>query len=111
MCDSWMRLETMKDMRWLALTVLGLGLVGCEAMSPSDPGALVPRTVAEDPTLPAIEVNGARIHAETMGNPANPVIVMLHGGPGIDYRALLKLANRYNGYSLTDEFFLVFWDQ
>jgi proline iminopeptidase len=80
-------------------------------MAPGDPGALVPRTVAEDLALPAIEMNGARFHAETFGNPANPVIVFLHGGPGGDYRSLLALAQRYNGYSLADDYFLVYWDQ
>lgn len=101
----------MRNMRWLPLTLAGLGLAGCDAMSPSDPGALVPRTVAEDPTLPAIEMNGTRFHVETMGNPAKPVIVVLHGGPGGDHRALLKLAARFNGSSLADDHFLVYWDQ
>jgi proline iminopeptidase len=67
--------------------------------------------VVEDASLPAIEMNGSRFHVETMGNPANPVIVFLHGGPGMDYRGLLRLAGRYDGYSLADEYFLVFWDQ
>jgi proline iminopeptidase len=80
-------------------------------MSPGDPGNLVPLTVVEDRTLPAIEVNGSRFHAETFGNPANPVIVFLHGGPGGDYRGMLRLAGRSNGYSLADEYFLVFFDQ
>jgi proline iminopeptidase len=80
-------------------------------MSPRDPGNLVARTVAEDPTLPAIDMNGSRFHLETFGNPANPTIVFLHGGPGGDYRSLLRLAERRNGYSLADEYFLVFWDQ
>jgi proline iminopeptidase len=83
----------------------------CNVMSPDDPGNLVPPTVAEDSSLPAIEMNGSRFHAETFGNPANPVIVFLHGGPGGDYRGMLGLAGRYAGYSLADEYFLVFWDQ
>jgi proline iminopeptidase len=80
-------------------------------MAPEDPGNLVPPTVAEDATLPAIEMNGSRFHLETFGNPSNPVIVFLHGGPGGDYRGMLRLADRYNGSSLADEYFLVFWDQ
>ena len=101
----------MRNMRWLPLTLAGLGAAACDAMSPSDPGALVPRTVAEDGSLPALEMNGSRFHLETFGNPANPVIVFLHGGPGIDYRSQLKLAERFNGYSLADDYFLVYWDQ
>jgi proline iminopeptidase len=80
-------------------------------MSPEDPGNLVPLTVAEDASLPAIEMNGSRFHLETFGNPANPVIIFLHGGPGSDYRSMLAMRERYNGYNLTDEYLLVFWDQ
>jgi proline iminopeptidase len=96
----------------LAFGIASLGAAACgEVMSPRDAGNLVPRTVAEDATLPAIEMNGSRFHLQTFGNPANPVIVFLHGGPGGDYRSLLRLAERRNGYSLADEYFLVFWDQ
>jgi proline iminopeptidase len=56
-------------------------------------------------------MNGSRFHLETFGNPANPVIVFLHGGPGGDYRSMLPMGSRYDGYSLADDFFLVFWDQ
>ena len=80
-------------------------------MDAGDPGNLVPKTVADDPTLPAIEMNGSRFHLETFGDPANPVIVFLHGGPGSDYRSLLALRERHNGYRLEDEYFLVYWDQ
>lgn len=94
---------------WVGL--VGLGALACETIELGVPGTLVPPTVAEDLTLPAIELNGSRFHVETFGNPANPVIVFLHGGPGGDYRGLLRLAERRNGYSLADEYFLVFWDQ
>jgi proline iminopeptidase len=56
-------------------------------------------------------MNGSRFHVETIGDPANPVIVFLHGGPGGDYRGMLPMADRYDGYSLADEYFLVYWDQ
>lgn len=100
--------------QWVTVACVGLGTLGavaCETMDPSTPGNLVPPTVEEDLTLPAIEMNGSRFHLETFGNPANPVIVFLHGGPGGDYRSLLRMAERHNGYSLADEYFLVFWDQ
>ncbi len=96
---------------WLPLIAV-LGVTACDdILSPSDPGNLVPATVAEDASLPAIEMNGSRFHLETFGNPSNPVIVFLHGGPGGDYRSLLRLAGPYDGYSLSDEHYLVFWDQ
>lgn len=100
----------MGSLRWL-LAIAGLGAAACDVMSPSEPGNLVPPTVAEDASLPAISMNGSRFHAETFGNPANPVIVFLHGGPGGDYRSLLRMRERTNGYSLADEYFLVYWDQ
>ena len=101
----------MKSLGWLPLTLAGLGAAACETMSPGAPGNLVPPTVAEDASLPAIDMNGSRFHQQTFGNPSNPVIVFLHGGPGGDYRSLLKLAERQNGYSLADDYFLVYWDQ
>ena len=104
----------MRVSKWAAGIVAAAGLAvwgGCDTLNPSEPGNLVPPTVAEDPSLPAIEMNGSRFHLETMGNPANPVIIFLHGGPGADYRGLLRMAKRFNGYSLADEYFLVFWDQ
>lgn len=62
-------------------------------------------TVIHDPTLPAIELNGRRFHSEAHGDPADPVVVVLHGGPGGDYRSLLPLA------ALADRFRVVFYDQ
>ncbi len=88
---------------WLPL-LAGLAASACDIMSPGDPGNLVPPTVAEDASLPAIEMNGSRFHAETFGNPANPVIVLLHGGPGGDYRSLRALSGRYDGHSLADDY-------
>lgn len=85
---------------------------GCGGlMDPDAPGNLVPRTVDEDPTLPALELAGSRFHVQTRGEAAGPVIIFLHGGPGGDHRALLELAGSYDGFSLSDNFLLVFWDQ
>src|SRR5262245_39567974 len=67
---------------------------------------LVPKTVDEDPSLPSLEISGTRLHLETFGTPGNPVVIVLHGGPGADYRSLLPLS------ALADDgFFVVFWDQ
>lgn len=98
---------------WLGAmgAIAALGVMGCDTLDPGEPGNLVPRTVAEDASLPAIELNGSRFHLQTFGDTANPVIVFLHGGPGSDYRSLLRLGERFNGYSLADEYFLVYWDQ
>jgi proline iminopeptidase len=91
----------MRSFLWLPLSIAGLGAAACDTMSPEDPGNLVPLTVAEDTSLPAIEMNGSRFHLETFGNPVNPVIIFLHGGPGSDYRSMLTMRERYNGYIRT----------
>lgn len=65
----------------------------------------VAATVVDDASLPQIEINGVRLHAETYGDPSNPVIVVLHGGPGGDYRSQL------GAKSLADTNFVVFYDQ
>ena len=83
---------------------LGLPISGC--LCADEPGNLVPKTVAEDPSLPAIDINGTRLHSEAFGDPAGPVVLVLHGGPGSDYRGLLPLrALADDGYRV------VFWDQ
>ncbi|SJZ84722.1 proline iminopeptidase [Chitinophaga eiseniae] len=52
-------------------------------------GNLVPRTVDQDANLPAIQANNARLHAEASGPANGTMVVVLHGGPGGDYRYLL----------------------
>jgi proline iminopeptidase len=79
-------------------------LSGC--LCAGDPGNLVPKTVTEDSTLPAIEINGTRLYAEAHGDPNAPLILTMHGGPGSDYRGLLTLK------ALADDGYRVaFWDQ
>jgi proline iminopeptidase len=87
-----------------ALVVVTLG--SCDTLEPDAPGMLVPLTVDEDPSLPSIFVNGTRLHSETFGNPNDPMLVVLHGGPGGDYRSLLN-CSRFSA----DGFFVVFYDQ
>ncbi|HZI54713.1 MAG TPA: alpha/beta hydrolase [Chitinophagaceae bacterium] len=72
----------------------------------NDEGNLVPKTVKSDPSLPAITVNGSKFHTETFGNPADKMLVILHGGPGSDYRHLLNCKQfADHGY------YVVFYDQ
>ncbi|MGR3661868.1 MAG: alpha/beta fold hydrolase [Paracoccaceae bacterium] len=63
------------------------------------------QTVDQDDSLPSITLNGYEFHAETMGDADNPVVIVLHGGPGGDYRNLLPVA------PLADDYQLVFYDQ
>jgi len=92
--------------------IAGIGsllIAGC--LSPNAPGNLVPGTVDDDPSLPRAELNGTVFHLETFGVPINPPIIVLHGGPGHDYRCMLSLVRDYGQGSLADDFFFVFWDQ
>jgi proline iminopeptidase len=63
------------------------------------------KTVVDDPSLPFMDVNGVKLHLQTFGDPSNPVVIVLHGGPGDDHLMLLELE------PLSDEYFLVFYDQ
>ncbi|HSN90339.1 MAG TPA: alpha/beta hydrolase [Anaeromyxobacteraceae bacterium] len=65
----------------------------------------VPRTVADDPSLPSAVVDGVRLHVRTFGDPAAPTVVVVHGGPGNDFRYLLPLQ------ALSDRHHVVFYDQ
>lgn len=88
-------------------TLLIIFLSACEKENAIDePGNLVPKTVDQDSSLPSISVNGTQFHAETFGNPSDPMVVFLHGGPGADYR------NGLNAKQLADNgYYMVFFDQ
>ena len=90
----------------LATAFAVVTLSSCDILDPADPGLLVPLTVDQDPSLPSITVNGTQLHSETFGNPDDPMIVVLHGGPGGDYRSLLN-CSRF----AADGFYVVFYDQ
>jgi len=99
----------MKTSKTLIVSLLSVSLLwyGCEQeLSIHEPGNLVPRTVDEDLSLPSINVNGAQLHAEAFGNPDDPMIVVIHGGPGLDYRYLLNCKEFAN-----DGYRVVFYDQ
>ena len=65
----------------------------------------VPETVDQDPSLAQITIDGYSYHTETYGDPANPVVISVHGGPGGDYRSILPLQ------ALANEYYVVFFDQ
>jgi proline iminopeptidase len=65
----------------------------------------VAETVELDPKLPRIDLNNRLFHAEAFGPDSHDVVVVIHGGPGNDYRYLLPLK------ALADTYFVVFYDQ
>ena len=65
----------------------------------------VAETVAQDSTISHITIDDVVFHAETHGNDTARTIIVIHGGPGQDYRYLLPLK------ALSDEYRVVFYDQ
>lgn len=96
-----------QKLNFITVLMLSFLLFACKReLKINDEGNLVPKTVELDASLPSITVNGSKFHAETFGNPANKMLVILHGGPGGDYRSLLNCKEfADHGY------FVVFYDQ
>lgn len=66
----------------------------------------VARLVVDDPVLPSDTISGVQLHMRVHEGPADaPVIIVLHGGPGGDFRSLEALAR------FSDEYTVVFYDQ
>jgi proline iminopeptidase len=98
----------MKNVLSILLGVIfSYAIISCEEeVELREPGNLVPKTVTEDPTLPAITVNNVRLHSEAFGHPDSTMIVAVHGGPGSDYRYMLNCRDLADhGYRV------VFYDQ
>jgi proline iminopeptidase len=94
------------------MSTVAASLAACDGINdPSEAGNLVPRTVDEDPAIPALALAGTVFHYETFGDSSKPAIIFLHGGPGGDFRGLMRLLDRHDGYALTDDHFVVMWDQ
>ncbi|HEY6106868.1 MAG TPA: alpha/beta hydrolase [Anaeromyxobacteraceae bacterium] len=82
-----------------AVVALGAGYLATSGDRP------VPRTVADDPSLPFAVVDGVKLHVRTFGDPSRPTVVVVHGGPGNDSHYLLPLS------ALADRYHVVFYDQ
>ena len=97
-----------KKFIYLAALVFSAVIFGsCEKeFDPKEEGALVPKTVDLDATLPSISVNGTQLHSEAFGSPTDPMVLFLHGGPGSDYRNCLNVKNLVNNH-----YYVVFYDQ
>ncbi|NRF70282.1 alpha/beta hydrolase [Aquincola sp. S2] len=92
-------------LRSLAFAGLLIGPLLAAALLPAQARPSVPPTVEHDATLPRVELGGYAFHAEHFGQPDKPVLIVLHGGPGADYRYLLGLK------ALADDYQVVFYDQ
>jgi proline iminopeptidase len=99
-------------MRLLRLTLYGVGVVVLFLIAATvffymkTAGDYpVAATVVDDPDLPQFMLGDATFHVQTFGDPANESIIVLHGGPGADFRSLLALQ------ALSDQYHVVFYDQ
>jgi proline iminopeptidase len=81
------------------------GLLLAAGLLPANARPSVPPTVERDAALPRVELRGYAFHAEHFGESGKPVLIVLHGGPGADYRYLLGLK------ALADDYQVVFYDQ
>ncbi len=97
----------MKSIGLSLLACLIFSLFSCEKRPDlSAHGVLVPLTVMEDLSLPSIHVNGVKLHSEAFGDPSDPIILVIHGGPGADYRSNLNFKQLAD-----DGYYVVFYDQ
>jgi proline iminopeptidase len=65
----------------------------------------VPRTIQFDDSIPHTEINGYKFHTEIFGKPESILVVVVHGGPGLDYEYLRSLKG------LSKDYRVVFYDQ
>jgi len=65
----------------------------------------VEKTVAQNPEIPHVTIDGVTFHSESFGADTSEVVIVIHGGPGMDYRYLLPLQE------LSDKYRVVFYDQ
>lgn len=93
-------------MNRLLFTLFLLWVFSCQLEDPTTPGLLVPKTVDQDAALPSLAINGTLLHVETYGKPNDPLLVLIHGGPGGDFRSLLPAKAMAN-----EGFFVIFYDQ
>ncbi|WP_338063558.1 alpha/beta hydrolase [Zunongwangia pacifica] len=82
----------------------------CETQDPGEPGNLVPATVVEDPSLTSISLSGTRLYYASYGNPAGTKIFVLEGGPGDDFRYLLDFNQSNKGWSLLQDYQVIYHD-
>lgn len=74
-----------------AFIISAILITGCtKGKLINEEGNLVPKTVEYDSSLSSISINRTLLHSEAFGDPDSAMIIVLHGGPGADYRSLLN---------------------
>jgi proline iminopeptidase len=65
----------------------------------------VPRTADLDPALPSQKIDGYTYHLESFGQANATPLIVVHGGPGLDYEYLKPLR------ALSNDYRVIFYDQ
>ncbi len=65
----------------------------------------LPKTVEHDSNLTFTELAGYRFHTVVKGDKQDPVVIVVHGGPGADHQYLSSLSALSNNHRV------VFYDQ
>jgi pimeloyl-ACP methyl ester carboxylesterase len=89
----------------LAFLVAFLGIMFLHFFITTEGDYMVEQTVEQNPSIPHIHIGTTVLHSETIGSDTNEVVIILHGGPGMDFRYLLPLQK------LANDYFVVFYDQ
>jgi proline iminopeptidase len=94
-----------KVAKWIFYTIVVVfGAIAVIYLYTSGPWK-VAKTVAQDASIPHITIDSVVFHAESFGNDSSEVLIIVHGGPGQDYKYLLPLKE------LSDQYKVVFYDQ
>lgn len=98
-----------KQIRWLVI-VLGfigafLGIMFLHFYIVTEGDYPVEATVEQNPSLPHLHIGATILHGEIIGNTSGEMIIVIHGGPGKDFRYLQSLKE------LSDDYSLLFYDQ
>jgi proline iminopeptidase len=92
------------------IAVLLCLLNSCDKIDPAEDGNLVPKTVDEDVSLPNITLSTTQLHYQSFGSQDYEKIFMLEGGPGNDFRYLLDMNKEVNGWSLPQNYEVIYHD-
>ncbi|MFT2096921.1 alpha/beta fold hydrolase [Marinomonas sp. 2405UD66-6] len=80
----------------LTTLLMGVNLVAC---------VKIPKTVTHDNTLSFTNINSYSFHTLIKGKDENPVVIVVHGGPGGDFQYLRSLS------ALAENHKVIFYDQ
>jgi proline iminopeptidase len=98
-------------MRNLIITLaIVFTITGCSKLDPNEEGNLVAKTVTEDLTLPSVQLSSTKVHCQTYGSSTNTKVFVLEGGTGDDFRYLLDLNKETAGWSLPQQYQVIYHD-